>query len=55
MDSTDFVRTGPAHDHLATGGPVPRLRKGLRLHADDSADPYVFRLDLADLDRGTWR
>jgi hypothetical protein len=34
--------------------PVPRLRKGFRLHADDPADPYLFRLDLTGLDRGTW-
>lgn len=34
--------------------PVPRLRKGFRLHADDPADPYLFRLDLTDVGRGTW-
>lgn len=43
--------------HLVLRGlaPVPRLRKGFRLHADDPGDPYLFRLDLTDLDRGTWQ
>jgi len=50
----------PVGQHLRSYRLVPARssfgpRKGLRLHADDSADPYLFRLDLADLDRGTWR
>ena len=42
--------------HLVLRGltPAPRLRKGFRLHADDPADPYLFRLDLTDLGLGTW-
>ena len=34
--------------------PVPRLRRAHRLHADDPADPYLFRLDLTDEGLGTW-
>jgi len=47
-----IVREG----HLVLRGltPAPRLRKGFRLHADDPADPYLFRLDLTDLGLGTW-
>jgi CubicO group peptidase (beta-lactamase class C family) len=47
-----IVREG----HLVLRGltPVPRVRKGFRLHADDPADPYLFRLDVADLGLGTW-
>ena len=47
-----IVREG----HLVLRGltPVPRLRKGFRLHADDPGDPYLFRLDLTDLGVGTW-
>jgi hypothetical protein len=43
-----------SHLVLRALSPVPRLRKGFRLHADDPADPYLFRLDLTDLGRGTW-
>jgi hypothetical protein len=34
--------------------PMPRLRRAHRLHADDPADPYLFRLDLTDEGLGTW-
>lgn len=34
--------------------PVPQLRRGCRLHADDPADPYLFRLDLTGDGLGTW-
>ena len=33
---------------------MPRLRRAHRLHADDPADPYLFRLDLTDERLGTW-
>lgn len=33
--------------------PVPAMRKGMRLHADDGADPYLFRIDLSDMGMGT--
>ncbi len=44
------------HNHLALRAftPVPRLRRGYRLHADDPADPYRFRLDLTGEGLGTW-
>jgi hypothetical protein len=28
--------------------PIPALRRSFRLHPDDEADPWVFRVDLAD-------
>jgi hypothetical protein len=36
--------------HLTIRGltPVPRARKGLRLHPDDDSDPYLFRLELSE-------
>ena len=42
--------------HLMLRGytPMPRLRRAHRLHADDPADPYLFRLDLTDEGLGTW-
>jgi len=46
------VRQG--HLTLRALAPVPRLRRGFRLHADDLADPYLFRLDLTDFGLGTW-
>ena len=33
---------------------APQLRRGYRLHADDPADPYRFRLDLTGEGLGTW-
>jgi len=44
------------HNHLVLRAftPVPRLRRGYRLHADDPADPYRFRLDLTGEGLGTW-
>lgn len=47
-----IVRDG--HLVLRALSPASRLRKGFRLHADDPADPYLFRLDLTDLGYGTW-
>ena len=47
-----MVREG--HLVLRALSPASRLRKGFRLHADDPGDPYLFRLDLADLGLGTW-
>jgi len=47
-----IVREG--HLVLRALSPVSRLRQGSRLHADDPADPYLFRLDLTDLGLGTW-
>ena len=35
--------------------PIPAMRKGLRLFADDPDDPYVFRIDMSDLAKGTMR
>jgi CubicO group peptidase (beta-lactamase class C family) len=35
--------------------PVPALSRGLTLHPDDAADPYVFRADLSGFDLGTTR
>jgi CubicO group peptidase (beta-lactamase class C family) len=29
--------------------PIPALRRGLRLHPADPSDPYVFRVDMADV------
>ena len=34
---------------------IPTVRHGFRLHPDDQHDPYVFRLDLADMGLGTFR
>jgi CubicO group peptidase (beta-lactamase class C family) len=50
------VEVGIQGGHLVLRAlsPVPRLRQGFRLHADDPGDPYLFRLDLTDLGRGTW-
>lgn len=31
------------------------MRRGFPLHPDDERDPYVFRLDLADMGLGTFR
>jgi CubicO group peptidase (beta-lactamase class C family) len=42
------------HLMLRAFGPSPRLRRAHRLHADDPADPYLFRLDLTDEGLGTW-
>ncbi len=42
------------HLMLRAYTPVPRLRRAHRLHADDPADPYLFRLDLTDEGLGTW-
>jgi CubicO group peptidase (beta-lactamase class C family) len=39
------VRRG--HLMLLPISPIPALRRGFRLHPDDAADPYVFRVDLA--------
>jgi CubicO group peptidase (beta-lactamase class C family) len=33
--------------------PLPAMRKGMRLHPDDPADPYVFRVDLSGIGQGT--
>ena len=33
--------------------PLPAMRKGMRLHPDDQDDPYVFRVDMSDVDLGT--
>ena len=43
-------------DHLVLRAfsPVPQLRRGCRLHADDPADPTLFRLDLTGAGLGTW-
>jgi CubicO group peptidase (beta-lactamase class C family) len=51
------VEVAVRDSHLVLRGlsPVPRLRKGFRLHADDPGDPYLFRLDLTDLGQGTWQ
>jgi CubicO group peptidase (beta-lactamase class C family) len=46
------VRRG--HLVLRALAPATPLRKGFRLHADDPADPYLFRLDLTGLGLGTW-
>ena len=35
--------------------PLPTLLRGFVLHPDDEHDPYVFRIDLTDLDLGTAR
>jgi hypothetical protein len=35
--------------------PIPAMRRGLRLYPDDDEDPYVFRVDLSDLGKGTLR
>ena len=35
--------------------PVPALARGLPLHPDDPADPYVFRIDLSRFGIGTSR
>jgi 1-phosphofructokinase family hexose kinase len=44
------------HDYLTLRAftPAPRLRRGYRLHADDRADPYRFRLDVTAEGLGTW-
>jgi CubicO group peptidase (beta-lactamase class C family) len=34
---------------------IPTVRHGFLLHPDDEDDPYVFRLDLADMGLGTFR
>jgi hypothetical protein len=33
--------------------PVPAMRRGMPLHADDGDDPYVYRIDLSDVGMGT--
>jgi CubicO group peptidase (beta-lactamase class C family) len=40
---------------LRTLGPIPALYRGLQLHPDDKADPYVFRIDLSKYGLGTVR
>ena len=34
---------------------IPTMRHGFRLHPDDEDDPYVFRVDLAEVGMGTFR
>jgi hypothetical protein len=43
--------------HLTIRGrtPIPAVRRGLRLHADDDDDPYAFRIDASGLGAGTCR
>jgi len=48
-----FVRRGQLALRPAT--PLPALARGLPLHPDDPADPYVFRIDLSSLGIGTSR
>jgi hypothetical protein len=40
-----FIRGGQLMIRLLT--PIPALYRGLPLHPDDEADPYLFRLDLS--------
>jgi CubicO group peptidase (beta-lactamase class C family) len=48
-----FVRGGRLMLRFLT--PVPALYRGLPLHPDDGADPYVFRLDMSEAGSGTTR
>lgn len=45
MGAEVFIRRGRLVIRLLT--PVPALYRGIPLHPDDEADPYVFRLDLS--------
>jgi CubicO group peptidase (beta-lactamase class C family) len=47
------VRRG--HLMLRALTPAPAMRRGLRLYPDDDDDPYMFRVDLSGLGKGTLR
>jgi uncharacterized protein DUF664 len=49
----EFVRRGELV--LRGTSPIPALYRGFVLHADDAADPYVFRVDLSNVGIGSAR